>query len=64
QVVAAAVAFEPGAAAGWDDLEAWLRGRLAGYKLPRRWLRADDLPRTASGKLQRHRVRAWFEAGP
>ncbi len=64
QVVAAAVAFEPGAAAGWDDLEAWLRGRLARYKLPRRWLRADELPRTASGKLQRHRVRAWFDAGP
>lgn len=64
QVVGAAVVFEPGASAGWGDLEAWLRGRLAGYKLPRRWLEAGELPRTASGKLQRHRVRAWFEAGP
>lgn len=63
QVVAAAVHFR-GPAVPWPELEAWLRGRIAGYKVPRRWLATGALPRTASGKLQRHRARAWFEAAP
>ncbi len=64
QIVAAAIVFEPGAATGWDVLEGWLRERLAAYKVPRRWRLADQLPRTTSGKLQRHRVRAWFGPAP
>jgi O-succinylbenzoic acid--CoA ligase len=40
------------------DIEAHLRERLAGYKLPREVIvEAEPLPRTASGKLQRHLVR-------
>ncbi len=39
-------------------LEAHLRERLAGYKVPREVIvEAEPLPRTASGKLQRHLVR-------
>jgi fatty-acyl-CoA synthase len=38
------------------DLEAFLRERLAAFKVPRRWVLVDDLPRTASGKVQKHRV--------
>jgi o-succinylbenzoate---CoA ligase len=34
-----------------------LRGRLATYKLPRRIIVLSELPRTASGKLQRHLLR-------
>ncbi len=34
-----------------------LRGRLAAYKLPRRIIVLRELPRTASGKLQRHLLR-------
>jgi O-succinylbenzoic acid--CoA ligase len=64
QAVAAAIVPEREAAPGWDELEGWLRARIAGYKLPRRWLAVAELPRTASGKLQRHLVRAWFEPGP
>lgn len=41
-----------------------LRESLAGYKLPRRFeFTADPLPRTASGKLQRHLVRASLASG-
>ncbi len=41
------------------EVEAHLRPRLAGYKLPREVVVASEpLPRTASGKLQRHLVRA------
>jgi O-succinylbenzoic acid--CoA ligase len=41
------------------DVEAHLRARLAGYKVPRRIeVAAEPLPRTASGKVQRHLVRS------
>ncbi len=62
QVVAAAVRFTA-SPIPWQELDVYLRRHLAGYKVPRRWLAAGELPRTASGKLQRHRVRAWFEGG-
>ena len=39
------------------DLEAFLRARMAAFKVPRRFVFADDLPRTASGKVQKHLVR-------
>ncbi len=35
------------------DLQAFLRGRLAGFKIPRRIVRLDALPRTESGKVDR-----------
>jgi fatty-acyl-CoA synthase len=37
-----------------DDLEAWLRERLARYKRPREIVITGTLPRTASGKVQKH----------
>jgi O-succinylbenzoic acid--CoA ligase len=64
QIVAAVVVFEPGDLPAWPQLEDWLRQRLAGYKVPRRWRAADALPRTTSGKLQRHLVRDWFAGTP
>jgi fatty-acyl-CoA synthase len=39
------------------DLEAFLRDRLAAYKVPRRWVFVDDLPLTASGKVQKFVLR-------
>ncbi|MDA1239926.1 MAG: o-succinylbenzoate--CoA ligase [Chloroflexi bacterium] len=54
QVVVAAVV----GAADFDRMPGLLRDRLAGYKVPRRIVRWEgDLPRTASGKIQRHLVR-------
>jgi len=50
-VARSAGAPEPG------DLEAFLRDRLASFKVPRRWAFVDDLPRTASGKVQKHVLR-------
>jgi O-succinylbenzoic acid--CoA ligase len=38
------------------DLVEWCRARLAGYKLPRAIIRAEELPRTASGKLLKGRL--------
>ncbi len=37
-----------------EALRAWCRERLAAYKVPRHFIRADDFPRTAAGKVQKH----------
>ena len=61
-----AVAFvRPSAGASPDplELEAFLRERLAGHKVPRRWVMLDELPLTLSGKVQKFRLREQFEAG-
>ena len=52
------------AAAGADEqsLIAWCRDGLAHFKAPRRIVFVDDLPKTATGKLQRFRVREQLTA--
>jgi acyl-CoA synthetase (AMP-forming)/AMP-acid ligase II len=55
--VAAVAAVRPGAAATTGELLAWLRPRLAGYKLPRRLALVAELPRTPTGKLELSRAR-------
>ncbi len=44
-----------------DDIIAFARQRLAGYKIPRRIAFTDALPRTASGKLMRRQARKYFD---
>ncbi|MDA8267103.1 MAG: AMP-binding protein [Actinomycetota bacterium] len=39
------------------ELESWVRHRLAGYKVPRRWVRVGELPRNATGKVLKHELR-------
>jgi long-chain acyl-CoA synthetase len=65
RVMAAVV---PAAGVEGDDelvgvLEAHVRDRLAGYKVPRRWTFLDELPRTESGKLLKRQLREPFWAG-
>jgi long-chain acyl-CoA synthetase len=56
--VAAAVVPKPGAAVTADDLATFVRGRLAGFKVPSRWLLADaPLPRNAAGKVLKRSLR-------
>ncbi len=43
------------------EMREWLRAHLAGYKVPRRVVSVESLPTTASGKIQRHLVRAMVE---
>jgi len=47
----------PGAAADADQLTAWCKDRLAGYKRPKRYEIVTELPKTATGKIQRYRLR-------
>ncbi len=55
----------PAAGAGLDPdaLHAWGRERLAGFKLPKRFIEVRALPRTPSGKIQKHRLAGANAAG-
>ena len=46
-----------------EDLIAHCRAALAGYKCPKRIDFVDELPRTATGKLQKFKLREQFWAG-
>jgi fatty-acyl-CoA synthase len=54
ECVAAAVVLAPGHSVSEQDLQAFLAGRLARFKQPRRWLWLSSLPRTALGKIRRN----------
>ena len=43
-----------------DEIDAWVRGRLAAPKIPRRWVLAHTLPLNPNGKVDRGAVRALF----
>jgi acyl-CoA synthetase (AMP-forming)/AMP-acid ligase II len=44
-----------------EELRAFARTRLAGYKTPRRLVLVAEIPRTASGKILKHQLRASLE---
>jgi benzoate-CoA ligase len=45
-----------------DQLKAFVKTRLAPHKYPRDILFVDDLPKTATGKIQRFRLRQQFQS--
>jgi benzoate-CoA ligase len=51
------VVFKPGASATEDELKTFVKDRLAPYKYPRFWEFVSDLPKTATGKIQRFKLR-------
>ncbi|WP_460776325.1 long-chain-fatty-acid--CoA ligase [Microbacterium sp. GXF7504] len=57
ETVAAAVVLREGAAAGPDALRDYCRAHLAAYKVPRRVVIMDELPRSLVGKVLRREVR-------
>ncbi|WP_409467842.1 acyl-CoA synthetase [Streptomyces sp. HC307] len=62
EVPRAVVVAREGARLDTDEVIAFLGGRLAKYKIPKSVVVAETLPRTASGKLLKSRVRARFGA--
>ena len=62
------VKAEAGAGVGAAEVRAWLKGRLPGYMVPAAVVVVEDLPLTASGKVDRRALPApeWSdgEAGP
>jgi long-chain acyl-CoA synthetase len=61
----AAIEPVPGAELTTEGVQAWLRERVAGYKVPRRIDFSKSLPREDSGKIFKRKLRApfWEHAG-
>ncbi|MHB8867845.1 MAG: class I adenylate-forming enzyme family protein [Thermoleophilia bacterium] len=54
------VVLEPGADLTLADVHEFLEGRLAKYKWPAHLAVRESLPRTATGKVQKHELREWL----
>ena len=63
EAVKAVIVLRPGAALSQDELIAWARTRIAGFKTPQSVDFAETLPRNASGKLLKRELRAPYWAG-
>lgn len=63
EAVKACVVLKPGMTAGADDIIAWARARIAGYKTPKSVDFIDALPRNASGKILRRELREPYWTG-
>ncbi len=61
--VCAALELAPGASLGPDELQAWAKGQLAPYKIPKTIQSVQALPRNAMGKVLKPEVAALFDVG-
>ncbi|MEY2566390.1 MAG: long-chain acyl-CoA synthetase [Actinomycetota bacterium] len=64
EVPVAAVRVRPRATATEEQLVAWARERLSGYKAPKRIRIVTALPRTGTGKVQKSELRPLFSEPP
>jgi acyl-CoA synthetase (AMP-forming)/AMP-acid ligase II len=63
EAVMAIVVPRPDGAPDPEEIVAWARERIAGYKLPKTVIFRDALPRTPSGKILRRDLREPFWSG-
>lgn len=60
EAVVAAVCLAPGAVADEGELIRFCKQHLAPFEVPKKILICEDLPQTATGKLQKFRLRQQF----
>ena len=58
EIVKAYVVLKPGAAATAEELQGWVKDRLAAYSYPREVAFLDALPMTVTGKVIRKELKA------
>jgi fatty-acyl-CoA synthase len=63
EAVVAVISTSPGASITLEDLRAHAEPRLARYKLPTRLAIVEAVPRNASGKLDKIRIRRLVAGG-
>jgi long-chain acyl-CoA synthetase len=61
--VVAAVTLEPGVALDAEAIRVFCRDKLTPYKVPRRIVQVDELPKSLIGKVLRRQVRDRLIAG-
>lgn len=54
------VVLQEGKAATAKELRDYLTEHVAHYKIPRRFLFTEELPRTATGKIMKKELRVWY----
>jgi acyl-CoA synthetase (AMP-forming)/AMP-acid ligase II len=54
------VVLKEGAQATPKALREYLAEHVAHYKIPRRFLFTEELPRTATGKIMKKELRNWY----
>ena len=59
----AVVLFENGCSAGVASLREFVAAELARHKVPQHWFALDEIPTTASGKLQKFKLVEMYRAG-
>ncbi|WP_083362674.1 long-chain-fatty-acid--CoA ligase [Microterricola viridarii] len=64
EVVTAAVVLAPGVALDADELRTFAKGSLTPYKVPRRFVQVDELPRSLIGKVLRRQVQQQIAPRP
>jgi fatty-acyl-CoA synthase len=64
EVGRALVVPRPGSDVSPDDIMDSLSGRLAKYKLPKSVVLVDTLPRNATGKILKARLRSQYGSAP
>lgn len=57
EVGLAFVVLREGAVLSEEALKGYARGRLAGYKIPRKFVEVPSLPQTVTGKVQKYRLK-------
>ncbi|AQU80487.1 long-chain fatty acid--CoA ligase [Planococcus faecalis] len=57
EIVTAVIASKPNETIELDELEAFCRQHLSGYKIPRKVVFVEALPRNTSGKLMKYKLR-------
>jgi acyl-CoA synthetase (AMP-forming)/AMP-acid ligase II len=60
EMVTALVVVGEGQTVTEEEIVAHCRGRIAGYKIPKRVEFRDAIPRTATGKIQKFKLREQF----
>lgn len=59
EIVAASLIAEP-EQVDLEELKEWLKERLPGYKIPRKYIFQEDLPRNVMGKVTKHKLKDLF----
>jgi long-chain acyl-CoA synthetase len=54
------VVLAEGTTATAKELRKYLSGHVAHYKIPRRFIFTEELPRTATGKIMKKELRVWY----